>query len=123
MVTRGPKVKGRTCEWAGCSNLHRARGFCDTHYRIHYRRLRKAGLLPPPRTITIKDRVADALETDGGWLTVEGINLLLPDLQTNQIRYALDKLQTSGRVEHRSMELAMSTPPRFDWRREWRLIP
>lgn len=50
-------------------------------------------------------RVLDVLETDGGWLTTEGVALQVVG-KLDTVRHALYRLQRLGLVESRQVELA-----------------
>lgn len=54
--------------------------------------------------------VVAALEADGGWLTSDGIGLLLPTLSTDAIDRALFRARQRGLVESRK------TGSRLDWK-------
>lgn len=54
-------------------------------------------------------RVLDALETDGGWLTVDGIQLVVGG-RTDTLRRALERLKHRGMVERRLVEMAHADP-------------
>ena len=60
-------------------------------------------------------RILDLLETDGGWLTVEGMSLYL-GVTTETVQKALERLRNSGFVIMRELPLAG-----FDIRYEWRM--
>jgi predicted ArsR family transcriptional regulator len=79
----------------------------------------------------IPARLVDVLETDGGWLTVDGLAHQL-DAKFESVRRALERLAARGIVEHRSVPLALMSPPAgsyrggsgprgLDIRSEWRL--
>jgi predicted transcriptional regulator len=76
-------------------------------------------------------RILDVLETDGGWLTAEGIALML-NVSLGTVSRALWRLRSTGEVEHRTVPLAakLGRPAttysgngcssRLDQRSEWR---
>lgn len=55
-------------------------------------------------------RLLDLLETDGGWLTVDGIAVGL-DVKPESVSRALYRLRNTGLVESRRVELLASTAP------------
>lgn len=70
-------------------------------------------------------RILDALETDGGWLTADGIALLVP-YSGETISRNLFRLRKRGLVESRQVELAFKQLPTgsgWDTRLEWRFVP
>jgi hypothetical protein len=77
-------------------------------------------------------RLLDFLETDGGWLTTDGLAMAL-DEQRNSVDKALDRLKQRGLVENRLVPLATAVASRaktrvgvgglgFDSRTEWRFL-
>ena len=58
--------------------------------------------------------VLDILATDGGWLTGEGVALLLPDVKPGTVATALWRLFKAGLVEQRSIEAEPFS--RSEWR-------
>jgi predicted transcriptional regulator len=77
-------------------------------------------------------RILDVLETDGGWLTTEGVALQVGG-RDDSVQRALYRLHDRGLVESRRFRLAQVSgrPSRtysgnglgswFDWRTEWRV--
>lgn len=77
-------------------------------------------------------RILDVLETDGGWLTTDGIALQLGWENTESVYRALRRLLLKGLVEERLVHLAghLNPPTQtysgsgvgiMDTRAEWRL--
>jgi hypothetical protein len=102
----------------GCDGAHTARGYCSTHYQ----NLRRTGSPVAQIRRKLKPRIVDVLESDGGWLTVQGINLVLPDMVEESIIYCLRTLARDGTVERRQIGLAGSVGPvGYEIRNEWRI--
>lgn len=51
-------------------------------------------------------RILDVLETDGGWLTTDGVALELGWENTESVYRALSRLVVRGFAEHRQVQLA-----------------
>ena len=68
-------------------------------------------------------RVLDVLETDGGWLTPEGIQLCLPhEVLPNTLKRALWNLRTRGYIHQRTIQLGRPDVGGFiESRSEWKV--
>lgn len=112
----GEVIKRRRRSCRVCGGAHKARGLCAKHYKQHY---------PPERresAWTVRDRVLDYLEADGGWLTAEGLALAVDCNPTTTFR-ALGDLRDDGHVECRSIALAYSDrTSNYERRQEWRAL-
>jgi hypothetical protein len=69
--------------------------------------------------------VLDVLVTDGGWLTPDGIGLVLPSMSERHVKRTLQRLRDQGFVESRQVALRgwvglwsgkESTAVRYEWR-------
>lgn len=120
------------CSIEDCDKTVQARGFCQSHYD----RWRHNGKQFDPSTWgrpspLLVDRIRDILETDGGWLTTEGVVAALPDeYKPESVYRTLHRLRTQGEAEVRETLLARSGNSRRvgggDWgldaRKEWRFL-
>ena len=73
----------------------------------------------------LPDRILDILDSDGGWLTGEGVQLLMPDARPEAVLRALWRLTEQNRIRHRSVELAFNNNPnstKLESRSEWRVL-
>lgn len=69
---------------------------------------------------SIPSRLIEALELDGGWLTVEGLALVVAASEAS-IRRALWRLRRRQEVEHRTLLMAIGDGGKSPERRgEWR---
>jgi hypothetical protein len=78
------------------------------------------------RPYKAKRRIVDALVLDGGWLTLEGIRLLLPDAAVRTIENHLRTLVAAGKVEGRSVGMGTrdhgQRKGEVETRAEWRAV-
>ena len=60
-------------------------------------------------------RALDVLQTDGGWLTAQGIHLYLTDVRPQTLQRALWKLHHKGHIHHRIVDLTQRET-RCEWK-------
>lgn len=112
------------CEVGNCPKVHYATGLCRGHYdRKKLYGDPEAGRPPQPWKERWDD-ILDALTTDGGWLTAEGIQLVIPQWTERQIYDSCRSAAKRGLVEGRQVELGRQHRGggrhETDYRWEWR---
>lgn len=116
-----PSVRGWPMKCGnGCDRGVHSRGVC----RPCYDRWRYSQPNGKTGRVTIGDMVLDLLSVDGGWLTLEGICLELPEgLNQKTVRSALWRLSAADLVCVRKVPLAYRHNPKrvsLDIRTEWK---
>lgn len=75
---------------------------------------------------SVPSRVLEVLELDGGWLTRDGIALVITDVTHDTLRRALIRLRSYGMIESRIINLATGSGGRgkrnagVETRYEWK---
>jgi hypothetical protein len=115
----------KVCTVEGCASPHLALGYCSRHYS-RFKRWGDPLGAGQVRPYQVRSRVLDALQLDGGWLTLEGVRLLLPDVARMTIENHLRTGVRSGKLLRRSVDLASrgggKRKGQLETRIEWRAL-